>query len=83
MDIDSLTHDQLGHFIEGVCCYAPEGDLSLEASQKLALGLIEYHELNDEDILAGIAYYERGEGLKPNLEYDWDRREDYFANIGH
>lgn len=79
MDIDSYTTDELHEIVESICCF-PVSGANESKIQNLALDLIEYHELSDEQILKGIAYYVSGQGLKPNLEYDWDHRQNHFEN---
>lgn len=80
MNIDSFTLDDLYSIAEGMYCFGVSGTPSESRMQGLVLALQEYHESSDEEILDGLAYYERGEGMKPNLEYDYDRRQEYFEN---
>ena len=80
MDITHLSLDELSEFIESVCCFAVE-DLTENRLRTLASELIEWHELTETEVRDGIDYYVNGEGLKPNLEYDYQFRGNHFENV--
>ena len=77
--MDSLTLDDLHHLVEGMYCFAVN-EPSETRMQQLALDLKEWHESTDEEMMAGLAYYRDHVGKKPELQYDWGHRQDYFEN---
>lgn len=79
MDIDSLTVTDMMHLIEGYYCFPAENE-EIEYLQKTLLGLIEYHETRDDELMAGLNYYGNNIGTRPLLPfYCPETRRDFLS----